>query len=132
MRHFCEHLLSGGAFVTAFGFDWRPGEPLDSGWKPGFEKIRPQDGATMRFSVRLWHEPDKQLWHQEERFEVVRDGIVLASEHHRNSPSGRWYSHSQVVELLSEAGFRSIHLFRGFSHEPAAEQDRLVCAVAVR
>jgi SAM-dependent methyltransferase len=26
------HLLPGGVLVASFSFDWRPGEPLDSGW----------------------------------------------------------------------------------------------------
>jgi ubiquinone/menaquinone biosynthesis C-methylase UbiE len=131
MRRFHAHLLPGGAIVTAFGFDWRPGEPLQTDWKLKFEKQRPQDGATVRSAERIWYDPQQQLWHDEERFEVERNGVVVQSELHRRSPSGRWYTQQQVKELLRHAGFRKMQSFKGFSREPATESDRLFVIVAV-
>ena len=32
LRRCFDHVLPGGAFVTPFAFDWRPGDPIDTGW----------------------------------------------------------------------------------------------------
>src|SRR5205823_2273030 len=66
MLRFFAHLHPGGAFVAAFGFDWRPGVPMDTGWMLKFEKIKHEDGATVLGWERTWHEPEHQLWHEEE------------------------------------------------------------------
>jgi ubiquinone/menaquinone biosynthesis C-methylase UbiE len=132
MRRFFAHLLPGGAFVTAFGFDWRAGDPLDTGWLLKFEKIRDEDGAIVRGWDRTWHEPEHQLWHDEERFEIERDGQLIASERLRRSPSGRWYTQQQAVQLMRDAGFSEVRSFSGFSRAPATAEDRLFCIIATR
>jgi ubiquinone/menaquinone biosynthesis C-methylase UbiE len=132
LRRILGHLHPGGAFVTPFAFEWRPGDPLDTGWELLFEKPRPADGATVRAWTREWREPAGQLWHTEQRFEVEINGTVVQSEHHRRSPEGRWYTQAQVSELFRAAGYRDIRLFRGFTHEPAREQDRLYCLLGQR
>jgi ubiquinone/menaquinone biosynthesis C-methylase UbiE len=126
------HLEPGGAFVTSFSFDWRPGEPLDTGWAQRFEKIRPADGAIVRCWTREWREPARQWWHTEERFEVVRDGAVVETQHRRCSPEGRWYGQAEVVALFRDVGFRDVQLFHEFTHEPAGEDDRLFCVLGVK
>lgn len=132
LNRFFAHLESGGAFVTSFSFDWREGEPLDSGWQPHFEKIRPEDGATVRSWVREWQEPDQQLWHAEQRFEVEKNGTVIEREHQTRSPEGRWYTQPQVKELFQAAGFVDIQFFHEFTLEPALPDDRLFCALGVK
>ena len=132
MSRFYKHMCDGGALVTAFGFGWRDGDPLDTGWKPKFEKHRPEDGAIVRAWERTWYEPEHQLWHEEERFQVELDGQIIASEHLRCSPGGRWYTQDQAVKLLKDGGFGEVQLFSGFSKSPAVADDRLVCAVALK
>src|SRR5439155_15849064 len=83
MRRLFSHLEPGGAFVTAFGFDWREGEPLDKGWEVR-ELIRPEDGATITLASHEWHEPAKQLWHEERRIEVHLNGKLLEREEMRH------------------------------------------------
>ena len=63
LRRCFAHLEPGGAFVTPFFFDWREGEPLDTGWEPLFTRARLEDGATVRSWVREWREPARQWWH---------------------------------------------------------------------
>jgi ubiquinone/menaquinone biosynthesis C-methylase UbiE len=131
MRRFFAHLMPGGVLVMPFGFDWRPGDPLDSGWQPKFEKTRPQDGATVRAYERTWRDPPNQLWHEEERIEVELAGKIIDTQHLNHSPAGRWYTQEQVIELLSDTGFRDIQLFSGFSRgEKAAADDPLFCVIA--
>jgi hypothetical protein len=57
---------------------------------------------------------------------------VVESEHHRRAPEGRWYTHTQAVELLATAGFVEVELFRGFTHEPVHPEDRLFWVTARR
>jgi hypothetical protein len=82
--------------------------------------------------TREWREPETQRWHAEQRFEVKRDGEVLASEEHRRSPEGRWYTQPQAIELLTGAGLVDVELFADFSHEPARGDERLFWALGIR
>jgi SAM-dependent methyltransferase len=64
------HLQPGGAFVSSFHVPWRSDEPCDTGWKLLFEKTRPEDGAAVRSWTCERFEPELQLGHVEQRFEV--------------------------------------------------------------
>jgi SAM-dependent methyltransferase len=121
------HLDPGGAFVTSFSFEWRDGDPLDTGWEPHFTVIRPTDGATVRSFLREWHEPEKQLWHTEQRFEVEQSGVVVQEEFYRRSPEGRSYTQAQATQLFTEVGFTNVCALHEFTHEPARSDDRLFC-----
>lgn len=126
------HLQPGGVFVTSFSFEWREGDPLDSGWQLLFEKRRPADGAIVRSWTHEWHEPEKQLWHSEQRFEVEREGKVIETEFQRRCPEGRWYTQTQAAELFRDMGFADIKVFHEFTQEPARPEDRLWCVAGVR
>lgn len=132
LKRIHAHLKPGGAFLTMFAFDWREGEPLDTGWQPHFEKTRPEDGATIRAFTREWRDPVRQWWHTEERFDVVENGRVTRTELHRRSPEGRWYSQAEATALYREAGFTGVTLLRQFTREPAGPDDRQFCALGVR
>jgi SAM-dependent methyltransferase len=132
MEQVVQHLEPGGVFVGSFAFGWREGDPLDTGWELLFERSRPSDGATVRSWTREWHEPQEQLWHNEQRFEVELDGVVVEREHHRRSPEGRWYTQDQAAALLRSAGLEEVKLLSGFTTEPARPDDRLFCAIGVR
>ena len=132
LRRCFDHLQPGGVFVTPFAFDWREGDALDTGWELLFEKVRPEDNATVRHWTREWREPEQQLWHTESRFEVERDGHVLATETQLRSPEGRWYTQAQVTALFHDVGFTNVQLFHEFTHEPARPADRLFTALGVK
>jgi ubiquinone/menaquinone biosynthesis C-methylase UbiE len=132
LHRFFSYLDSGGALVGSFSFEWREGEPLDTGWQLTFEKPRPEDGAIIRSRRREWHEPEHQLWHAEQRFEVELNGKIIETEEQRRSPEGRWYSQAQAQQLFRDAGFTNIQVFHEFTHEPALESDNLFCVLGVR
>jgi hypothetical protein len=132
LRRLLDHLEPGGALVGSFSFEWRPGDPLDTGWELLFEKPRPSDGATVRCFTREWREPERQLWNTEERFEVLRDGRVVETEHRRCAPEGRWYTQPQAVALFRDAGFADVRVFHEFTHDPASGEERLFCVLGVR
>lgn len=132
LQRFFEHLEPGGAFISPFYFSWAEGEPLDYGWQPKFVKTRPEDGAIVRSWAHEWHEPEKQLWHAEERYEVELNGQIVAKEEMRRSPEGRWYTQEQAVKLYREVGFADIQLTREFEQTPAVPEDRNFCALGVK
>lgn len=132
IRRIYSHLQPGGAFVASFSFEWHEGDPLDTGWELLFEKPRPEDGAIVRSWIREWQEPEKQLWHTEQRFEVELDGKIIQSDNQRRSPEGRWYTQAQVIQLYRQAGFSNIQKFHEFTHEPVHENDQLFCALGVK
>lgn len=131
MQGFFNHLQTGGVLIMPFGHDWQAGEPIDSG-ELAFEKIRPEDGALVRSWVHFWVEPEQQLAHLEQRFEVELKGAVIAREEHRQSPDLRWYSQAQAIQLFRAAGFVEIQLFQGFTQEAAIAKDRHFCVLGVK
>lgn len=132
LRRFFLYLQPSGAFVTSFAFEWREGDPLDTGWELIFDKPRPEDGAIVRSWRREWREPAHQLWHTEQRFEVELNGKIIQTDYQRRSPEGRWYTQAQAIQLFRDAGFTDIQLFHEFTHEPALENDKLFCVLGVR
>lgn len=132
LQRIFDHLEPGGAFVTSFSFEWREGDALESDWHLHFDVIRPSDGATIRSFSREWHEPQKRLWHAEQRFEVELGGEIVATEHHLFSPEGRSYTQAQAIALFDAVGFVEIRALHEFTHEPALEGDRLFCILGVK
>ena len=132
MRRFFDHLRPGGALAMSIMALWREGDPLETDWAPRGEQVRPEDGAVVRRWSRARYEPAAQLEHTEDRYEVVRDGEVIAVEEHRRSPATRWYTHDQVRDLNADAGFVDVQLFREWSHEPASVEDHVVLAVGAK
>ena len=132
MRRFVVHLEPGGALAMSIMVLWLEGEPLETEWVMVAEQVRPEDGALVRRWGRSRYEPDRQLEHTEARYEVLRDGKVIATESHRRSPATRAYTHAQVRDLYDGAGFVDVQLFREWSATPAAEDDELVVAVGTK
>lgn len=132
LRRFFAHLLPGGALVMPFSFAWQEGQPLQTEWFPVFEKVRPDDGATVRRYARERYSANDQLWHSEDRYEVLQNDILIAAEDHQRSPAGRWYTQAQAVQLYQDAGFCDIRLLRGFTSTPASAEDTLFCVLGVK
>lgn len=131
MRRFFTHLLPGGALVMPFMIEWQAGTPLELDWRVR-EQVRPEDGALMRRRSRVRYDPVEQLEHTEDIYEVVRDGTVVASEHHRRSPAVRWYTQTQASILYREAGFVDVALYREFAFEPAGSDDAVFTIIGRR
>jgi SAM-dependent methyltransferase len=132
MRRFSDHLLPSGALAMLLMVLWREGDPLERVSPVPQERIRPEDGAVVRRWSRVWYEPDARLEHTEDRYEIIRDGAVLASETYFCSPATRWYTHDEVRALYRETGFVDVQLTREWSGEPAASGDTIVTAVGTK
>jgi ubiquinone/menaquinone biosynthesis C-methylase UbiE len=135
MRRFFDHLEPGGALVMPFMILWTgqaTEEIAAEEWKQVAERARPQDGAVVRRWTRSTYDLAQQLEHTEDRYDVLRDGEVVASEHHARSPATRWYTQEQAVDLYQGAGFAEICLLSGFSHQPASAEDTIYCVLGTR
>jgi hypothetical protein len=135
LRRFHYHLIPGGLLVVSLmllytGDD--PGPIVRTDWSKPRERVRPEDGATVRRWSRATYDLAAQLEHTEDRFEVELDGTVVAREERARSPATRWYSQAESVALLTAAGFVDVRLTSGFTDELAKPDDTLWCAVARR
>ena len=126
MRRFYEYLLPGGVLAMPFMTLWKQGDPLESEFSR--EVVRPEDGATIRRWQYVRFDPETDLDHTVDRYEIVRDGKVNATEEHRQSPATRSYTQDQAVELYQKAGFKDIQVLHEFTFEPARPEDTL-CSV---
>ena len=135
MARFFAHLEPGGTLVMPFMVLWRgtaTSGTVDGEWEQVGEATRPGDGAEVRRWSRAMYDIDNQLEHTEDRYEIVRDGAVIASEHNVRSPATRWYTQQQASALYREAGFYQIRLVHEFTEEPARPDDRIFCVFGTR
>jgi SAM-dependent methyltransferase len=121
MKRFYEHLLPRGVLAMPFMTLWKQGDPLEAEFTR--EVVRPEDGATIRRWSSVRFEPETDLEHTIDRYEIIRDGQVMASEEHRQSPATRSYTQEQAVRLYQGAGFTDIQVLREFTFEPAGPED---------
>jgi hypothetical protein len=135
MHRFHEQLLPGGTLVMPFmriyEGDATEGMVTEE-WRLLRQKERPGEGDLVRHHTRSSFDLDQHLEHTEDRYEVVKDGEVVYTEMHKQSPATRWYSHDEVVALYEEAGLADVRLTGGFTFEPAKPGDDLVCAWGTR
>ena len=115
MQGFYAHLLSGGVLVMPFMTLWKQGDPLESEFSR--EVIRPEDGATIRRWQYSHFKPETELEDTIDRYEIIRDGKVLSSEEHKQSPGTRSYTQEQAMTLYQKAGFKDIQIYSEFTFE---------------
>jgi SAM-dependent methyltransferase len=130
MRRFHDHLAPGGVLVMSLKsrlWENRP-TPPQMQWSPWFklaEKER-EDGDTIRRFIREMYDHDQQLQHEENRYEVLRDGEVIEAEFHSRCPCVRWYSQAQALALFERAGFGDVKMTAAESAHPATPEDNSV------
>lgn len=118
---FYEHLLPGGVLAMPFMTLWKEGDPLESEFTR--EVVRPEDGATIRRWSYTRFDPATDFEHAIDRYEILRDGNVIALEEHNQSPATRSYTQEQAVALYEKAGFKDIQVLREFTFELAKPED---------
>ncbi len=124
------HLVPRGTLVMPFMKVWNEG--YESAWRLTGEKIRESDGATLKRWSRNWFDPINQLEHNEDRYEVIKDGEMIASEQHLRSPATREYTQRQALDLYIKAGFVDLRIYKGFTREPATEGEEIVTICGVK
>jgi SAM-dependent methyltransferase len=147
MRRFFDHLEPGGTLAMPFMILWVEPEDEEAAeweitgervtardWKVTGERARPEDGSVVRRWSKGWYDLANRLEHTEDRYEVVRDGEVIASEYHMRSPATRWYTQEEALELYREAGFAEIRIVKGFKlpQEPATKEDTIFTVLGIK
>jgi SAM-dependent methyltransferase len=127
---FYKHLLPGGVLAMPFMTLWKQGDVLET--ESTDEAIRPEDGATIRRWSYTRFDPDTDLEHTIDRYEIIQDGNVIASEEHNQSPATRSYTQEQAMKLYQEAGFKDIQIFHEFTFEPAQSEDTTFCVIGFK
>jgi ubiquinone/menaquinone biosynthesis C-methylase UbiE len=130
MNRFYEHLLPGGVLAMPFMTLWKQGNPLESEFTR--EVVHPEEAATVRRWQYSRFDPETDLEHTIDRYEIVRDGKVTASEEHQQSPATRSYTQEQAVTLYREAGFNDIQVFHEFTFEPVKPEDETFCVLGFK
>src|SRR3972149_6614259 len=129
LRRLYRHLHDGGTLVMSI-MDVSRG--ADGAWQLVKECVRPGDGLTIRRWGRSTYDASTQLESTEDRYEVMRDGKVVESEHHSRSPATRKYSLPQITQLMQSAGFAQVSAVSGFTHGPDAVGEALFCVIGTR
>jgi hypothetical protein len=141
MRRMHDHLEPGGTLVMPFMVlddhedELIPPSPdglVRTEWTISAEAVRPEDGLLVRRWSRSTFDNAQKLEHTEDRYELLRDGEVIATEHHSRSPATRWYSQPEAVALYQVAGFNDIRVTRWFNEEPASGDEGLFCVFGTR
>lgn len=130
MQRFSNHLEEGGTLVAPFMTLWREGDPLDSGFEQ--EAKRPEDGATIRRTGWSRYNPETKTEDTRDLWEVIRDGVMIQSEVHSQSPATLSYTQEEAVALFEEAGFKDIRVYSEFTFDPVKPDDTLFTLVGVR
>ncbi len=126
MRRFFHHLEPGGTLVMPFMILWQgpvTDKTVTGEWEFIAEQVRPDDGLLIRRWTRSTFHLPQQLEDTEDRYEVVREGDIIASELSTRSPATRWYTQAQAIRLNEATGFTHIRVVTEFSQKPASPED---------
>jgi ubiquinone/menaquinone biosynthesis C-methylase UbiE len=126
----CHHHLEHGGRLVMSIMD--VSEDTGKKWQVISEAKRPEDGFTVRRWLKSTYDPESQLEHTEDRYELIRDGQVVAMEEHERSPATRGYSLGQITKMMRSAGFEEVKAVSGFSDVPASADDSVFCMIGTR
>lgn len=135
IQRFFQHLEPGGVLVMPFMLLWNEltTEPIVQGaWELVGKAYRLEDDSSIRRWTRSTYDIPHQLESTEDRYEVLRDSTVIATEMHVRFPATRWYSQQQAMRLYQEAGFISIQVLKEFSRELASQEDTVFSIIGRR
>ena len=110
MRRFHEHLLPGGTLVMPW-IDLAHDHP--DGADDVFEdEATLPDGSVIRRWCRSWYDAATGLESTEDRYQLSRDGVVVAEERKVREPAVRHYAYEAIEALHRAAGFETPALAR--------------------
>jgi len=135
MRRFFHHLEPGGIVVMPFMILWQgpiTNQVVAEDWALIAEQVRPEDGVLIRRWTRSTYHHPQQLEDTEDRYEVVREGEIVASELYSRAPATRWYTQKQAMHLYEETGFTNIRMLSEFSQVPASQEDTIFTILGTR
>ena len=130
MRRFHAALHPGGTLVMPW-IDLEQDHP--DGADDVFEdEATLPDGSVIRRWCRSWYDPATRLESTDDRYQLLRDGNVVAEERKVREPAVRGYARGAIEELHRGAGFAPPTFLSEFTREPARGDERIVTSVARR
>ena len=129
MRCFFGYLEPGGALVSPFMTLWKPGDKFDSGFT--MEAVR-DDGAIVRWTGWSRYNAETKMEDTHDTWEILRDGVMIESEIHNQTPATLSYTQEEAKALFEEAGFKDIQMYSEFTFEPVKPDDTLFTLVGVK
>lgn len=126
LRRFHDHLVPGGTLALPF---YPLAGAADESWT---DEADLPDGSRIRRTSRSWVEAGTRLEHTDDTYELLRDGVVVATQRQVRSPAVRGYAPDDARAALEAAGFVDLTFFAGFTREPLRETERLFSVVARR
>ena len=129
LKRFYVHLEPGGTLVMSI---MDIASDASGEWKLMAEEPRQDENLLVRRWARSTYDAATQLDHTEDRYELIKDGEVVASELHRRSPATRAYTLDQITTMLVETGYEKVRAMSGFTSEPAAPDDEVFCILGRR
>jgi SAM-dependent methyltransferase len=129
MVRFHESLAPGGVLALSLQSKLWPGRrvPPQMEWFDWYklaEQPRP-DGTIMRRWIRTRYDHAQRLEHEENRYELLRDGAIVQAETYQRYPAVRWYSQEQALALFERAGFTKVTLTAKDSFDSAPAEETL-------
>jgi SAM-dependent methyltransferase len=130
LERFREHLAPGGVLVASFKLRLWPGRktPPQMEWSDWFklaEAPRPEDGLVVRRWIREKYDHEAQVQHEENRYELLRDSVVIETERHSRSPCVRWWTQAQALAAFEDAGFAEVMSTARDTFDPAGPDENL-------
>lgn len=122
LKRFLHHLEPGGTLSMSLRV--LDPDPAEEEFAIEAEAIRPSDGALVRRWWRCWYDVPERLQHTEDRYEIIVDGEIVASETYVRSPALTWFSPTEALAMLEEAGFVNVHGVHDFTDQPVQDDDR--------
>jgi len=120
MKRAYDHLETGSILIASFMGLWGPDRPLESDFS--MEAERPEDGAIVRHKGWFRFDPETKLQHTRDIWEVIKDGQVIESEIHEQSPATHSYNQAEAIALYEAAGFKDIQVLDSKKLEPAKSE----------
>ena len=130
MRRFHGALVPGGTLVM-------PWIDIPKDYPDGGDEVLERertlpDGSLIRRHCRGWYDPVAGFEHTDDRYELLRDGVVVREERRLRSPAVRQYDRAVITALHEAAGFVGLRFLSEFTHEPARPEDRIITTMARR
>ena len=137
LARFKDHMEPGGLLVMSMMSKlwWSRRVPPQmewSEWHMMVQRERPGRRDSIRRWIRSRYDHEEQVQHEENRYEIVQDDVVVAQELHQRSPAVRWYTQDQTIQLMESAGFEDVRLTSGFTMDPAQAEDTTFCVLGYR
>lgn len=121
LSRFYAHLLPGGQMAMSMRV--LDPNPVEVAWEIDAEAIRPSDGALVRRWFRCQYDVANRIQHVEDRYEIIRDDEIIASELYSSPSYLTWYTVEEALDLVREAGFSDVQAHADFKFEPAAADE---------